>query len=134
MSDLLDFFKRGALTVNLNVHVTGAGAAGLGPVLEALTALMGKVDRMADGLDRVETELQELTDAGEGMRLLLETLATEIRQGANSAARMTAIADKMDQKGKAWVEATLANTPAAEPPAEDPPPPEDTPGPAFKRK
>jgi hypothetical protein len=133
MTDWRDFLKRGGLTLNVNLNVTGAGAVGLGPVLEALTALMGKVDRMAGELDRIETELSELTDAGEGMKLLLETLAAEIRANANNAARMTQIADKMDAKGKAWVDATLANTPAAELPP-DGPPPEDTPEASFKRK
>lgn len=79
----------------------------------AVAIVFGKVVKMAGDIDRMERELEELTSAGDGMALLLETLSAEIRAGANSAARMTALADKMDAKEKVWIEKTLANTPAA---------------------
>ena len=123
--DFSDFLKRGALTVNLNVCISGTEGAALGQVLKAIDALGAKVVLMAAAIDRVETELGELTSAGDAMALLLETLATEIRAGANSEARMNALADKMDEKEQAWIAAALRNTPADPELPPDPPPGEE---------
>jgi chromosome segregation ATPase len=82
------------------------------------TRTLRKVNKMASDLDRIETEVSEMSDAVEGAVRLLSDLSSLIRDNVNDPARLKKIADDLDAKQQELAEAILANTPAAEPPVE----------------
>jgi uncharacterized protein YoxC len=87
-----------------------------------LKLILRKVNTMASDLDRIETEVSEMSDAVASAVRLLGELSGMIRDNLNSPARLKKIADDLDAKQQELAEAILANTPAAEPPAEPAPP------------
>lgn len=64
-------------------------------------------------LDRLKASVTAETDAGDAIVLLMQGFADQLRQSAGDAAAVSAVADQMDAKAKAWADAATANTPAA---------------------
>lgn len=89
--------------------------------------------KMAGELDRIETEVSEMSGSVDSATALLEKLAQLIRDNAGNPARLQKIADDLDAKGGELAAAVVANDPdipAEEPPVEEPPveePPVDPP-------
>lgn len=105
--------------LRLDVHIHGE-FGGIEDRLTQLLALAVKNDRrgelMAGELDRIESEVTEISSAVDSAVSLLSQLAQLIRDNVGSPARLNKIADDLDTKGKALAEAVVANTPAEEPP------------------
>jgi hypothetical protein len=121
VTDWTELFRRGWPPITVNLHIHGAGAAGLGPVLEALTALTGKVERMSGELERLTTEVEENTSAIDSAIVLIRGMAEQIRAAGVDPAKLKALADTLDAKSGDLARAVLENTPEPV----DPPPPED---------
>lgn len=77
-----------------------------------------KLNKMANELDRIESEVSEMGSAVDSATALLAKLAQLIRDNAGDPARLKKIADDLDSKGTALAEAVVANTPSEEPPVE----------------
>lgn len=70
---------------------------------------------MAGELDRIESEVSEISGASDSAIALLNKLAQLIRDNAADPARLTKIADDLDAKGTALAEAVTANDPDIQP-------------------
>lgn len=122
-----DFLKRG-VPITINLNVSGAGAAGLGPVLEGLAALMGKVDRMATDLDTLTTEVSEIGDVVDSAIALIRGIKAQLDAAGADPAKLRALSASLDLKAGDLARAVAENTPEPT----DGPPPED--GPAQARR
>lgn len=90
-----------------------------------LRRILRKVGKMAGELERIETEVTEISGAVDSAIALLGELADLIRNNAGDPARLNKIADDLDAKGSALAAAVVANDPdippLEEPPVEEPP-------------
>lgn len=90
--------------------------------------VLERLEKMAGELDRIETEVTEMSGAVDSATALLEKLAQLIRDNAGDPARLKKIADDLDAKGGELAAAVVANDlpadeqpPVEEPPVEEPP-------------
>lgn len=72
-----------------------------------------KVNAMANELDRIESEVTDISGAVDSAVALLDKLAQLIRDNAGDPARLNKIADDIDAKGNALAAAVVANDPDA---------------------
>lgn len=84
-----------------------------------LRRILRKVGKMAGELERVQTEVTEISGTVDSAVALLEKLAQLIRDNATNPAALNKIADDLDAKGNALAAAVVANDPDTPPP---PPP------------
>ena len=63
-------------------------------------------------LDRLTSEVTEISDAADAAVVLLGELSQLLRDNAADPAAITALADQLDAKGTALAAAVVANTPA----------------------
>ena len=75
-----------------------------------------RIKKMANELDRIESEVTDISGAVDSAIALLSKLADLIRNNAGDPARLNKIADDLDAKGKALADAVVANDPDATPP------------------
>lgn len=74
---------------------------------------------MSGALDRVESEVGEMSTVVDSAVALINGLSAQIRDAAGDADKANALADQLDAKANALADAVAANTQAAEePPAE----------------
>lgn len=69
-----------------------------------------------DAVDKVESEVTELTTVVDSAVALINGLSQQIRDTAGSAAKANALADALDAKANELAAAVAANTPTPEPP------------------
>lgn len=78
-----------------------------------LHKLLRKVGKMANELERVQTEVTEISGTVDSAVALLEKLAQLIRDNSGNPAALNKIADDLDAKGNALAAAVIANDPDA---------------------
>ncbi len=78
-----------------------------------LRRIFRKVGKMANELERVQTEVTEISGTVDSAVALLEKLAQLIRDNATDPAALNKIADDLDAKGNALAAAVVANDPDA---------------------
>jgi ABC-type transporter Mla subunit MlaD len=84
--------------------------------LAALTRrILRKVGKMAGELERVQTEVTEISGTIDSAVALLEKLAQLIRDNVTDPAALNQIADDLDAKGNALAAAVVANDPDTTP-------------------
>lgn len=83
--------------------------------IAGIEKLLREIKIMAGELDRLATEVSETTTVVGSAVALLNTLGDLIRQNVNDPARLTALADELDQKQAELAAAIAANTLAAPP-------------------
>jgi len=88
-------------------------AHGQQAIVARLAHLERRIKRMANELDRIESEVTDISGAVDSAIALLGKLADLIRNSVNDPARLTKIADDLDAKGKALADAVVANDPDA---------------------
>lgn len=74
-----------------------------------------RIKRMANELERVQTEVTEISGTVDSAVALLEKLAQLIRDNAGNPAALNKIADDLDAKGNALAAAVVANDPDTPP-------------------
>lgn len=80
-----------------------------------LRRILRKVGKMAGELERIETEVSEMSGVIDSATATLEKLAKLIRDNAADPARLNKIADDLDAKANALAEAIKANDPDTPP-------------------
>jgi chromosome segregation ATPase len=98
----------------------------LDEALALLRALTQRGEVMSQELDALQAQVAKNTDAEQSAVTLLGQLLGLIRANANDPAKMTALANDLDQSRARLAEAVIANTPAAPP---GPPPSPTAPAP-----
>lgn len=83
---------------------------------ELLHNLIERVIQMAGELERVQTEVTEISGTVDSAVALLNKLAQLIRDNAGNPAALNKIADDLDSKGNALAAAVVANDPDVPPP------------------
>ena len=74
-----------------------------------------RIKRMANELDRIESEVTDISGAVDSAIALLGKLADLIRNNAGDPVRLNKIADDLDAKGQALAAAVVANDPDTPP-------------------
>lgn len=83
---------------------------------EHLLHIERRIKRMAGELDRVQSEVAEISGTVDSAVALLEKLAQLIRDNAGNPAALNKIADDLDAKGNSLAAAVVANDPDTPPP------------------
>ena len=76
-----------------------------------LRRILRKVGKMAGELERVQSEVTEISGTVDSAVALLEKLAQLIRDNVGDLAALNKIADDLDAKGNALAAAVVANDP-----------------------
>lgn len=80
-------------------------------IILQLDVINERTSRMAGNLDRVESEVTEISGTVDSAIALLNQLAQLIRDSAGDAEKANALADQLDAKGNDLAAAIVANTP-----------------------
>lgn len=70
---------------------------------------------ITDAVNKVESEVTELTTVVDSAVALINGLSQQIRDTAGDAAKANALADTLDKKANELADAVAANTPATPP-------------------
>ena len=97
LSHMRELFHHNQLAHEFQVHL--------------LRRILRKVGKMAGELERVQSEVTEISGTVDSAVALLEKLAQLIRDNAGDPAALNKIADDLDAKGNALAAAVVANDP-----------------------
>lgn len=87
----------------------------LAAVSDSIAVLAKQGAIMAGELQRLQTEVTEMSGVVDSAIGLINGLAQQIRDLANDPAALTAMADELDAKAAALADAVVANTPTPTP-------------------
>jgi hypothetical protein len=107
------------VTINATVHVH-TDPERTDRILASLEQLHLRGGVMADELARLIQEVAETKTVMQASAVLIKKLAQQIRDNAGNPAALKALADDLDAQQAELGSAITENTPAEEPPAEEP--------------
>lgn len=76
--------------------------------------LLWRIEKMANELETLRTEVEEMSEAVDAGVTLIEGLSAQIRENATDPAALTALADRLDASARKLSAAVVANTPATD--------------------
>ena len=82
-------------------------------IVSILKRLEIRSNEIMINLDRVTSEVEELTSVVQSAELLLADLSQRLRDNAGNQAAIEELADKLDEQGSKLAAAVAANTPAS---------------------
>lgn len=114
------------MNLNLHFHIANVNIVNddkkLGEILEGINILNTKIDKMANELDDLTTEVQETKGIMQSAKVLIEGFAKKLEEAGTDKAKLTALKNDLNT-GSEDLAAALAANPL---PGENIPPAEET--------